>query len=93
MFSSREPLGSPGELIVYPYSVVVVHHFQIVFETAWPIEAKLGVELPWIGGGEGRKNCSQNLGHITKMAVTPTHCKNPLKVFFGVRPISRELGL
>ena len=58
--TSPEPLGSQGELIVYPLSrrpsVVrlssVLPPFSKIFfsETAWPIKAKFYVEPPWEGG-------------------------------------------
>ena len=68
VFSSPEPSGSQGELIVYPCSGVrcrrrcrcrcrrrrcrrrqqCLNIFSS--ETAWPIKAKLYVELPWEGG-------------------------------------------
>ena len=60
IFSSREPLGSQGELIVYPSSrrpsvrrqrrpsaSSVVHNAQKIFsETVGPIKAKIYVEPP-----------------------------------------------
>ena len=54
-FSSPEPLGSQGELIVYPssrrLSVRRRPPFSKIFssETAWPIKAKFYVEPPWEG--------------------------------------------
>ena len=48
IFSSPEPLGSQGEVIVYP----VCPPFSKIFfsETAWPNKAKFYVEPPWEGG-------------------------------------------
>ena len=56
IISSPEPLGSQGELIVYPSSrrpsVGIRPPFLKIFssETAWPIKAKFYVGLPWEGG-------------------------------------------
>ena len=47
-------------------------------KTAWPNKAKFYVEPPWVGG---MKVCSQNLGHMTKMASTSMYGKNPSKSF------------
>ena len=53
-FSSPEPLGSQGELIVYPYSGVRCRRQQCLnifsSETTLPIKAKFYVEPPWEGG-------------------------------------------
>ena len=79
LFSSPEPLGSQGELIVYPSSrrpsVGVCPPFLKIFssETAWPIKAKFYVGLPWEGG---TKVCINGPGHMTKMAATPIYGKN-----------------
>ena len=80
LFSSPEPSGSQGELIVYPCSGVrpsSVRPFTISnilsFETAWPIEAKFYVEPPWEGG---TKVCINGPGHMTKMAAMPIYGKN-----------------
>ena len=102
--SSPEPLGSQGELIVYPSSrrpsVVrrrrpsVCPPFSKIFspETAWPIKAKLYVEPPWEGG---TKVCINGQGHMTKMAAMPIYDENPSKIFFSRtdRPISSKLGM
>ena len=76
--SSPEPLGSQGELIVYPSSrrpSVVRPPFQKIFfsETAWPIKAKFYVEPPWEGGTKVYIN---GPGHMTKMAAMPIYSKN-----------------
>ena len=87
VFSSPEPLGSQGELIVYPWirrpsgrrrpSSVVRRPFTFsnIFssETAWPIKAKFYVEPPWEGG---TKVCINGPGHMTKMAAMPIYGKN-----------------
>ena len=78
-FSSPEPLGSKGELIVYPSSrrpsvgVVRLPFLMIFSETAWPIKAKFYVGLPWRGG---TKVCINGPGHMTKMAAMPIYGKN-----------------
>ena len=85
-FSSPEPSGSQGELIVYPYSGVRCRCrrrrrrrrqqcSKNIFssETALPIKAKLYVEPPWEGG---TKVCINGPGHMTKMAAMPIYDKN-----------------
>ena len=79
IFSSPEPSGSHGELIVYPCSGVrcrcrrqqCLNIFSS--ETAWPIKAKLYVEPPWEGGTKIYVN---DPGHMTKMAAMPIYSKN-----------------
>ena len=81
LFSSPEPLGSQGELIVYPYSVgrcrrrcrrqQCLNIFSS--ETALPIKAKFYVEPPWEGGTKVYIN---GPGHMTKMAAMPLYGKN-----------------
>ena len=96
IISSPEPLGSQGELIVYPSSrrpSSVVNNYNILFsETAGPIKAKFYLEPPWVGG---TIFCSRHLGHMTKMAATPIYGKNPSKIFFSRtgRPIFTKLGM
>ena len=81
IFSSPEPSGSQGELIVYPYSGVrcrcrrrrrqqCLNIFSS--ETALPIKAKFYVEPPWEGG---TKVCINGPGHMTKMATMPIYGK------------------
>ena len=84
-FSSPEPSGSQGELIVYPYSGVhcccrpcrrrrrqqCLNIFSS--ETALPIKAKFYVEPPWEGGTKVYVN---GPGHMTKMAAMPIYDKN-----------------
>ena len=76
VFSSPEPPGSQGELIVYPCSGVrcrqqCLNSFSS--ETAWPIKAKLYVEPPWEGWTKVYIN---GPGHMTKMAAMPIYGKN-----------------
>ena len=82
IFSSPEPSGSQGELIVYPYSGVRrgrrCHCRQQCLnifssETALPIKAKFYVEPPWEGGTKVYIN---GPGHMTKMAAMPIYGKN-----------------
>ena len=76
-FSSPEPSGSQGELIVYPYSCVRCRRCQqrlniFSSETALPIKAKFYVEPPWDGG---TKIYINGPGHMTKMAAMPIYGK------------------
>ena len=80
IFSSPEPLGSQGELIVYPYSGVrcrcrcrqqCLNIFSS--ETALPIQAKFYVESPWEGETKVYIN---GPGHMTKVAAMPIYGKN-----------------
>ena len=82
-----------GELIVYPCSggrPSVATISKIFFsETARPIKLKFYVEPSWLGG---MKVCSQDLGHMTKMAAMPIYGKNPSKIFSRTGgPISTKL--
>ena len=97
LISSPEPLGSQGELIVYPSSrrpsIGVRPPFLKIFssETAWPIKAKLYVGLPWEGG---TKVCINGPGHMTKMAAMPIYGKNLTKIFSRTGgPIFTKLGM
>ena len=85
----------------WAYSIAMVHcpssvrpPFSKIFfsETTWPIKAKFHVEPPWVGG---MKVCSRGLGHMTKMAATPTYSKNPLNIFFSRTkgPMTLWLGM
>ena len=97
IFSSPEPLGSQGELIVYPSSrrpsVRRRPPFSKIFfsETAWPIKAKFYVEPPWEGGTKVYIN---GPGHMTKMAAMPNMVKT-LKIFFSrtTSPMILKLGM
>ena len=102
LFSSPEPSGSQGELIVYPCSVVRPSvrpsvrrpQFSKIFysETAWPIKARFYMKHLW----EGETNVYiNNPGHMTKMAAMPIYGKNPSKIFFSgtTGPISTKLGM
>ena len=104
IFSSPEPSGSQGELIVYLCSVVRPSSvrpssvrrppFSKIFssETAWPIKAKFYMKHLWEGGTNVYIN---NPGHMTKMAAMPIYGKNPSKIFFSgtTGPISTKLGM
>ena len=98
IISSPEPLGSQGELIVYPSSlrpsVCRRPPFSRIFssETAKPIKAKFYAESPWEGG---TKICINGPGHMTKMAATPIYGKSPSKIFYSGTggPISTILGM
>ena len=61
-------------------------------KTVWLIETYFHVKLPW---SEGTNFCSRDLGHNTKIAVTPIYGKSPSKIFFcrTSRPIALELGI
>ena len=54
-------------------------------ETAGPTDMKLYVEPPWDGG---TKVCSNDPGHMTKMATMPIYGKN-LKKSSSLEPKSR----
>ena len=85
IFSSPEPLGSQGELIVYPYCGVRCRRRRhrcrrrqqclniFSSETALPIKAKFYVKSPWEGGTKVYIN---GPGHMTKMAAMPIYGKN-----------------
>ena len=51
-------------------SIFLKFYFSI---TTLPIEAKFHVEPPWSGA---TKACSNDLGHITKMAVMSIYTEN-----------------
>ena len=79
VFSSPEPWGSQGELIVYPFSGVHCRRRRqqcliiLSSETALPITAKFYVESSW---GGGTKVYINGPGHMTKMAAMPIYGKN-----------------
>ena len=76
VISSPEPLGSQGELIVYPSSrrPSVRRHppfsKNFLSGTAWPIKVKFYVEPPW---ERGTKVCINGPGHMSKMAAMPIY--------------------
>ena len=82
-FSSPEPSGSQGELLVYPYGVPFRRRHCLrrrqqclnIFssETALPIKAKFYLEPPLEGG---RKVYINGPGHMTKVAAMPIYGKN-----------------
>ena len=86
-FSSPEPSGSQGELIVYPCSGVRCRRRRrrrcrrrrqqclniFSSETTLPVKAKFYVEPPWEGG---TKVCINGPGHKTKLAAMPIYGKN-----------------
>ena len=69
-------------LLAYRSSSVVCRrqHTLNIFssETTWPIKVKFHMEPPWDGG---RKVCSDDPGHMTKMSAMPIYGKN--KIFFS----------
>ena len=79
VFSSPEPSGSKGELILYIFSGVVIivvirsQRSNIFFENAWPFRVKLHMVHPWEGG---TKVCTDGPRHMTKMATMPIYGKN-----------------
>ena len=90
IFSSPEPSGSQGELIVYPWSGVRRRRrftFSNIFfsETARPIKAKLHVESPWEGGTKVNIN---NPGHMTKMAAMLKNAQN-LQKYSSPEPVAQ----
>ena len=97
-FSSPEPSGSQGELIVYPCSGVlrrrpsVVHNVQTYSPPKPPIKAKFYMEPPWEGG---TKVCINDPGHITKMAAMSIYGKTPSEIFASGAGglISTKLGM
>ena len=65
---------------------------NISSETTGLIEAKFHMEPPWDGG---TKVCSNDPGHMTKMATMPIYGKNLKKIFFSrtKRLMTLKLGL
>ena len=89
LFSSPEPLGSHGELIVYQSSVRPPFSKIFSSETPWPIKATFYVEPPLEGrtkvyiNGLGyikMKICLYNVGHMAGLFPCPFMLKN-LKTF------------
>ena len=54
-----------------------MHFSNISSETTGPIKVIFPVDLPW---DRGMKVCSNDLGHMTKMAAMPTYGRNIKKV-------------
>ena len=57
----------------FRYALVVRHpHSLNIFssETAWPVKVKFYIEPPW---DRGMKVCSNDPGHMTKMAAMPIY--------------------
>ena len=71
-------LGTGGELIVYPCSIVrrCRSHFSKNFfsETAWPIKFKFHVSI--LKKGEPKFVFINGPGHVTKMAARAINSKN-----------------
>ena len=60
-------------------------------KTVWLIETYFHVKLSW---SEGTNICSRNLGHNTKIVVTPIYGKSSSKIFCrSSRPIALKLGI
>ena len=109
VFSSPEPSGSQGELIVYPCSVVrpsvrrpsVVRPpsvrrppFSKIFFSETAWPIKAKFYMKHLWEG-GTNVYINNPGHMTKMAAMPIYGKNPSKIFFSrtTGPISTKLGM
>ena len=99
IFSSPEPSGSQGELLVYPCTGVrpsyvfcpstISNIFS--FEAAWPIKAKFYVEPPWEGGTKVYINAP---GHKTKMAAMPIYGKSLKNLLLqNQSPMILKLGM
>ena len=81
LFSSPEPKAHMGELIGYRCSsirtYVVANNFKhLLLQNPLPNQSQI------LGGASlvrGMKVCLRHLGHMTKMAPTPTYGKNPSK--------------
>ena len=98
IFSSPEPSGSQGELIVYPCSVVrpsvrrpsVVRRpssvrrppFSKIFFSETAWPIKVKFYMKHLWEG-GTNVYINNPGHMTKMAAMPIYGKNPSKIFFS----------
>ena len=107
IFSSPEPSGSQGELIVYPCSGIRCRcrrrcrrrrcrrqQCLNIFssETALPIKAKLYVEPPWEGGNESLYKWSRSHDQDGRHAHI---WYKPLKIFFSRTrsPMILKLGM
>ena len=91
--SSPEPLGSQGELIVYPSSrrpsvrrrrrrpsASSTMLKDLLLRNRWADQSQILCGASLVGG---TIFCSRHLGHMTKMAATPKYGKNPSKIFFS----------
>ena len=64
----------PGGCLPLPQGYIHVYDQNIqISETAWPIKAKLYVELYW---EKGMKVCINGQGHMTKTAAMAINSKN-----------------
>ena len=99
IISSPEPLGSQGELIVYPSSrrpfvvrlSVVVNNFKhLLLQNRWADQSQI-----LCGASLGRGNDILFAAQMTKMAATPIYGKTPSKIFFSRTgwPIFTKLGM
>ena len=70
VLSAPEPLGSQGELTVYPWSVRPPFSKIFSSESTGPIKAKFHVEPPLAGG---TKVCINGPGHMPKIAAMPIY--------------------
>ena len=109
IFSSPEPSGSQGELIVYPCSVVRPSSirpssvrrpsvrrppFSKIFFSETAWPIKAKFYMKHLWEG-GTNVYIRNPGHMTKMAAMPIYGKIPSKIFFSRTggPISTKLGM
>ena len=90
--SSTKPLSRLKSNCIWSLHGLGEQKINIFYESTEPIEVKLHMEPPWVGG---TKDCSQSLGHMTKMAARPIYCKNPLKFFLSKTkgPVAMGLGM
>ena len=103
VFSSPEPKAHwwaysigryPSSVLCRTSFVVRLSTFSNIFssEATGPIEAKLYVEVLWVGE---TKVPSNGYGHMTKMAAMPIYGKNLKNIFFSrtKRPLTLNLGI
>ena len=74
------------------FQIVVKNVWAGKSETAWPIKVKSHMEPPRDGA---TKCCSNDPGHMTKMAAMPIYMVNTLKIFFSRTkgPMTLKLGM
>ena len=79
----------PGLFVPLQAFALVKH---LLLRTIGPIEAKFLMASPWDGG---MKVCSNDPGHMTKMAAMPIYGKNLNKIFFPrtKRSMTLKLGM